>query len=327
VNSAYLLRLALLCCASFLLSYVAAATFVAVLAPAALRVAAEMKPRAAARFLYAMRMLPLIVSVLATIGLCIPSYLWLEPQGTPEKIGFACLFAALLSAALWCVSLTRAAASILHSRRWTRALPKSHRAIRMAGESCHVSLIEVEAPLLGLTGLFRSQVVLSRGVQRALSAEQLDAALRHENVHRTAHDNFKRLLLLLAPAIWPFSRALVALDRDWARLSEWAADDEATNGDVRMRLELAAALVCVAQLGNALRQPLLCASLVADDRDLAARVLRLIEGQATSPPKSPWYAPGLAISAALLTVCSATAAVLRPTTLYAVHQLLEHLLR
>lgn len=327
MNSAYLLRLALLCCASFLLIYVAAATFVALLAPAALRLAAGMNPRTAARFLYAMRMLPLIVSVLATIALCIPSYLWLEPQGTPEKIGFACLFAALLTATLWCVSLARAAASILHSSRWTRALPKSHRAIRLAGESCRVSLIEVEAPLLVLTGLFRSQVVLSRGVQRALSPEQLDAALRHEDVHRTARDNFKRLLVLLAPATWPFSGALLALERDWAKLSEWAADDEATHGDARMRLELAAALVSVAQLGNAPRQLLLSASLVADDRDLTARVLRLIEGKATSPSKSPWYAHGLAISAALLAVCAAAAVILRPATLYAVHQLLEHLLR
>jgi beta-lactamase regulating signal transducer with metallopeptidase domain len=327
VNSAYLLRLALLCCASFLLIYVAAATFVALLAPAALRLAAGMNPRTAARFLYAMRMLPLIVSVLATIALCIPSYLWLEPQGTPEKIGFACLFAALLTATLWCVSLARAAASILHSSRWTRALPKSHRAIRLAGKSCRVSLIEVEAPLLVLTGLFRSQVVLSRGVQRALSPEQLDAALRHEDVHRTARDNFKRLLVLLAPATWPFSGALLALERDWAKLSEWAADDEATHGDARMRLELAAALVSVAQLGNAPRQLLLSASLVADDRDLTARVLRLIEGKATSPSKSPWYAHGLAISAALLAVCATAAVILRPATLYAVHQLLEHLLR
>jgi hypothetical protein len=137
----------------------------------------------------------------------------------------------------------------------------------------------------------------------------------------------KRLLLLLAPGIWPFSRALVALERDWARLSEWAADDEATSGDARMQLELAAALVCVARLGNAPPQPLLSTSLIADDRDLAARVLRLIAGKAASTSNWPGYAHGLAVSAALLTVCGATAAILRPATLYAVHQLLEHLLR
>jgi len=327
VNFAYLSRLALLCCASFLLIYLAAEIFVAVIAPAALRLTAGMRPRAAARFLYNMRVLPLALSGLVTTALCVPSYLWLEPQDTPERVGLACLFAALMTVALWCVSLTRAATAILRSRRWMRDLPKSHLEICVAGASCHVSLVAVEAPLLGLTGLLRSQVVLSARVLRALSAEQLDAALRHERVHRTARDNFKRLLLLLAPGIWPFSRALVALEREWARLSEWAADDEATNGDARMRLELAAALVCVAQLGNAPRQPLLCTSLVADDRDLAARVLRLIDGKATSPAKSPWYAHGLPISAALLTVCGMAAAILRPTTFYTVHQLLERLLR
>ena len=65
MNSAYLLRLALLCCASFLLIYVAAATLVAVLARAALRFTAGMRPRAAARFLYNMRVLPLASSLAA----------------------------------------------------------------------------------------------------------------------------------------------------------------------------------------------------------------------------------------------------------------------
>jgi Zn-dependent protease with chaperone function len=327
VNPAYLLRLALLCCVSFLLIYVATAMFVAVLAPAAFRLAAGMRPRAAARFLYTMRMLPLIVSVFVTISLCVPSYLWLEPQGAPEKVGFLCLLTALMTATLCCVALTRATASILRSNRWTRALPKSHPALAPAGASCPVALVELEAPILGFTGLLRPQVVLSRGVLRALSAEQLHAALRHEQVHHAARDNFKRLLLLLAPGMWPFSRALVALEREWARLSEWAADDEATNGDARTRLELAAALVCVAQLGLAPPQPRLCTALVADDRALAARVLRLIEGKATSPAKSRWHAHGLSISVTLLAACATAAVILRPATLYAMHQLLEHLLR
>jgi BlaR1 peptidase M56 len=328
MNFAYLLRLALLCCASFFLIYAAAALVAAMFVPAALGFAAGMKPRAAARFLYSVRVLPLILSGLVTTALCVPSYLWLEPQGTPEKVGLVCLFAALLTAALWCVSLTRAATAILRSGRWMRDFPKSHLEICVAGAACHVSLLAVEAPLLGLTGLLRPQVVLSAQVLRALSAEQLHAALRHEHVHRIACDNFKRLLLLLAPAVWPFSGALAALEREWLKLSEWAADDEATKGDARIRLELAAALVCVAQLGIAPRRPLLCTSLVADDRDLAARVLRLIEGQAASQAKkSPWYVQGLAGSAALLAVCGTTAAFLRPATLYAVHRLLEYLVR
>lgn len=327
MNSAYLLRLALLCCASFLLIYLATAMFVAALAPAAFRLAAGMRPRAAARFLYTMRMLPLIIPVFVTIMLCVPSYLRLEPQGTPERVGLACMLTALLTAAFCCASLTRATAAILRSNGWTRGLPKSHPALDAAGAACPISLVELEAPILGLTGLLRPQVLLSRGVLRALSAEQLDAALRHEQVHHAARDNFKRLLLLLAPGIWPFSSALVALEHEWARLSEWAADDEATNGDVGVQLELAAALVCVAQLGVAPRQPLFCTSLVADDRDLAARVLRLIEGKATSPAKLRWCAHGLAISATLLAVCAIAVVILRPATLYVVHQVLEHLLR
>ena len=38
-----------------------------------------------------------------------------------------------------------------------------------------------------------------------LSAEQLEAALRHEYVHRGAFDNFKRLAVLLAPLMFCLS--------------------------------------------------------------------------------------------------------------------------
>jgi hypothetical protein len=40
-----------------------------------------------------------------------------------------------------------------------------------------------------------------------------------------------------------------------------------------------------------------------------------------------WCAHGLAISATLLAVCAIAVVILRPATLYVVHQVLEHLLR
>jgi hypothetical protein len=328
VNSTYLLRLVLLCCASFFLVYLAASLAVALLAPAVIRVATSMAPRAAARLLFSARMLPLILAALVMLALCLPSYLWLEPQNTPENVGIGCLLAAFMAVGLASVSLMRAGSTIIRSNVWTRNLATACRVIRVPVESCEVSLVEMDAPLLGLAGVLRPQVVVSTAVLRALSPEQFGAALRHEQVHRTARDNFKRLLLILAPEVWPLSARFTEFERQWTKFSEWAADDEATNDDARKRLDLAAALLCVARLGSPPRQGELCTSLVADDHDFAARVLRLVEDPAPTSARSLTRIPTFFLSgAALLAVCGMAAAILRPTALYAVHRLLEQLIR
>ena len=105
-----------------------------------------------------------------------------------------------------------------------------------------------------MVGAFRPQFVISRNVLETLSPEELDCAIRHERAHRTSADNFKRLLLLLAPDVLPFlTNAFSALDRSWITFSEWAADDSAVANDLQRSLSFAGALVHVAQMGAAPR--------------------------------------------------------------------------
>jgi Zn-dependent protease with chaperone function len=314
--SPYSLRLLLLCFAAFFLVHAALSLAARAVAPGALRLAQQLRPRAATRLLLTLRLLPLLLSLFVVLGLCLPSYLWLEPADSGERVGVACLLAAALGIALWSISLARvfrsAALSFSNVRRWRRLGAES----RLEGSRLPVLVLDGEAPLLALAGLLRPRIVISRGVLRALTPEQLDAALGHECEHWSSRDNLKRLLLLLAPDALPFTRIHAMLDRSWARFSEWAADDRAVEGNCRRSLSLASALVRVART----------ASLVDNDEDLSLRVDRLLHASPRRENSLDRLRPLLA-GAALATIAAATALLLHPATLYSVHRLLEHLVR
>ena len=68
-----------------------------------------------------------------------------------------------------------------------------------------------------LAGLFRPQLVISRGVVDSLPPEQLAAALEHERGHMIGRDNLKRLALLLVPGLLPGIHGFGGLESAWAR--------------------------------------------------------------------------------------------------------------
>ncbi|HJX96969.1 MAG TPA: hypothetical protein VJ324_15190, partial [Candidatus Acidoferrum sp.] len=78
----YLLRLSCLCFASFFVLNAAAGLIVRISSRSAIRFAESRTPGTAARFLIALRMLPFALATLFVVGLCVPSYLWLEPSAT-----------------------------------------------------------------------------------------------------------------------------------------------------------------------------------------------------------------------------------------------------
>ena len=323
---AYLSRLLCLCLASFFLVHLALGLAAWIFAPAAVRLAERMRPRLAVRFLFALRLAPVALALFAVLALCVPSYLWLEPETTGEQVGLACFAMAILGAAVWSISFARVIRALADSVRITRHYQMAGRATFVPGELSPALVIEDEAPLLALAGVIRPQLIISRGVLRALSAEQLDAALRHEDAHRASRDNLKRLLFLLAPEILPFSRSFAALERSWTRLTEWATDDKATGGDPRHAVSLAAALVGVARLGASLRLSFLLSSLVAGDRDLSARVERLLH--AGRQQENPTGRMRSVVAVTALLMAGALASVLFvPATLASVHRILEQLLR
>jgi beta-lactamase regulating signal transducer with metallopeptidase domain len=322
----YLLRLLCLCFASFFGLNAAASLLATISSRFAIRFAETRASATAARILFALRMLPFALASLFVLGLCVPSYLWLEPAATAERAGILCVVLGFLGAAIWSASIARTVHSLFASLRHNRLCRSVGQETRLSGNSSPIVLIEDEAPVLALSGLLRPQLLISRGVLRMLSAEELDAALRHEHAHRTSHDNAKRLLLLLAPDIFPFVRSLRLLEHGWSKYAEWAADDQAAAGDSSRALSLAAALVHVARMSAAPRLPFLSTPLLVGDRDLSARVDRLLHADAMPLPHASKIQTGLRAVGFLL-AGGLAALLLAPSALSSVHELLELLLR
>jgi Zn-dependent protease with chaperone function len=321
--SPYLFRLLSLSLASFFLLNAALSLLVRVFSQSALRFADRRTPSAAARLLLTLRLLPFVLATLFVLVLCVPSYLWLEPAVAAERIGVACVVLAFLGAATWCLSLTRAAQAVVASIRHNQLAAAAGKTTQLLGNPSEVVVVEQEAPLLAMSGLLRPRLLISRNLLNSLSPEALAAALSHEHAHRTSRDNGKRFLILLAPDIFPFIRPLKVLERNWSKFTEWAADDQAAAGDPFRALSLAAALVRVARMGSAPRLPYLATSLLACDRDLAARVDRLLHPSPlprshTSPARFPLRTASLLFASSL-----ALLLLLAPPTLAVVHQLLE----
>jgi hypothetical protein len=298
----YLLRLLCVCLASFFVLHALFALAVSAVAPLVIGRAERMRARAGARLLLVLRLLPAGLAAAVVAAVCAPSYLWLEPGASKEEVGLGFLAVALAGGGLWLAGMARAVRAAVRSTRWLRDCPR---------------LIESDAPVLMLAGVVRPRLVVSRGVVGALAPEQLAVALRHEWAHRLAHDNLKRLLLLALPDVLPRVHGLRMVDRAWARLAEWAADDRAVGANSERSLALAAALVRVARMGTSPQHPAVATSLMADGRDLAARVDRLLHPAPAPDASRAWLVGGAACGLAL------TAAALHPATLRAAHGLME----
>jgi hypothetical protein len=290
--ASYAVRLVCLSLAVFLLVHTVLGAAVASIAPALVRWTERMRPRNAARLLLIARLSPAAAGLFVVLAFCIPSYLWLEPEAGAEEIGWLCVFAAIAAAALWGRAAVNLSRALLRSARYARYCERT------------------EAPVLMLTGVLRQRLVVSRVIRETLTSDQLDAALRHEQAHRRAHDNFKRLLQAATPRLPGFA----VLERAWSRISEWAADDDAVAGDVGRALCLADALVRVARLGAVPAE----ISFLGDGRDLAHRIERLLYPRTYAPSRGR-------LIAAVATVVSAIAIVALGPTLESAHRLLEQL--
>lgn len=316
--SNYWPRLIWLALASFFLLHLLLASALAVVAPIAFRFAARLQPRKGARLLFTLRLLPSALSAAIVAVVCIPSYVWFEPETSAEKIGPLCMAAACL-AILYLIgsailALRSATQSFRHMRRWKRQASPEVLADTPA------LVIDSNLPFLALAGILRPTLIASHALLTTLSAAELDAAVRHEQAHRASCDNLKRLLMHCAPGLLPFVPGLTAFEPAWAKLTERAADDQSTAGNPGRALFLADALVRVARCVPLPQASPLVTPLLPEGSDLGQRVDRLLHPSPagiSSPSRLPL---------ALAAVCFCLVA-LQPYTLRMAHEFLECLVR
>ena len=322
----YYLRLLCLCFATFFVAHAVSWLMVRSIASTALRIAETVRPGWSSRLLFGLRMAPAAITLFLVVGFCVPSYVWLEPDIASERVGFACLLAAMLGAAVWAVALLRGFSAVARTARYVRVCQSNGVETTVGQDAAHVLVLNDDVPLMAVAGVMHPCLVVSQSVMAALSEEQKEAAFRHETAHRVSRDNLKKFLFLLAPDIVPFVSGLSNLERGWAKFTEWAADDQAVDGDPQRALSLASALVKVAKMGVQPTPSYLLSSLVDDDRDLETRVDRLLREPAyAEKPLAPLIAFGRNAS---LIVAGITATILLwPESLGGIHRLLEHLVQ
>lgn len=189
-----------------------------------------------ARFLYMVRMTPLLGAIVAALWFELPSFLYFEPKGLEEQLGAWPLVLSALSfvfaaSVVWqTVSVCRRTSDLC--RHWTGGLPAVQER-----QGLPVFTTNAFAPPMAVAGIRDPQLLLSPALLQTLEQSELERAMAHEAAHVRHWDNLRKLGLLLCR--FP---GMAELERRWADASEFAADESAV-GSKREALDLASALV------------------------------------------------------------------------------------
>lgn len=290
----------------------------------------DRSPAAAADILFALRVLPLFLAFLFTVGFALPAFLRLEPHASGEMISAKLMVLAAAGALVLSAMMARGA-RMLWATAQVEKLWRAHARLEtliVAGKQVRFYSVDCPSPLLAVTGFFRARIFVSRDVLRLLSRGELQAAVAHEMDHVRRFDNLKQFVLNLTRLP---RRLRGSHDSRWGQASEIAADAGSLARGASA-LDLASALVKIGSLqrGPISREPLAASHLVPDlpGSPLEARILRLqrvLEGDSCCHSKPTIAGGWRVIFMIALSVALYVAAV--STVLPAIHEALEFLVR
>ena len=267
--------------------------------------------------LFALRVLPLLGALAATLLFTLPSFLWLEPRSVNEPLsplaavlgGFCALVltAGIVSAV---VALRRTSCAV---REWLRSATELDSASEVP-----VFRTGSTAPVLTVAGVFSPHVLVSKQAVSMLTPEELRSALNHEMAHVRRRDNLRKLIYRFA-----WFPGMRALESAWGEAAEMAADDAAVSS-ANDALDLAAALIKLSRSLPSSSAPALTTALVHSSAAcLSARVERLSSWPKFSP-REAHRRPGVY---AMLAAAAVALLLAYPTALTVTHEITEWLMR
>lgn len=266
---------------------------------------------------------PPMLAALITLMLFVPAWIGYEPVPTSERAGIRLLLLAAASALGLLAATWRSWRLVGDTNRLLREWNRTASSFAIPGTDVRAASIENAFPTMAVVGILRPQLFVVDQLRSALSPEELSIAAAHELAHARRGDNLRRAAMLASRALLPLPGTAL-LDRDWARASELAADDEAATERPEAALDLASALVKIARLAaDRTTRPAPGASFVTGDgaATIEERV-RLLAERAEQPSQRNEgrvnrFAPALAAAAMLAFVAVA------PSLWPSVHRLVE----
>lgn len=227
----------------------------------------RVREKSLADLLFALRVFPLVASVVITFAFVVPSFDLLEPRAIDEGMGSTPLalgICALLLIACGCFRVITAQTKTSRVvARWLEgARPMD------AGAQTVTFRSRREAPPLTLVGVRKPRVLVSESTVALLSDDELHIALKHELAHMQSRDNLKKLVFRFCP--FP---GMAKLESAWSQAAELAADDAAVS-KLDDAVDLAAALVKLSRLVPVEAAPVCTVGFVTGS--ISARVTRLL---------------------------------------------------
>lgn len=242
------------------------------------RAQAPASPLDRATFLFHLRLLPLVASLLWA-SLAMFSFFFFEPRAENERIGAVLIGVSSLGFALLFAAAVRVSIAVIRHRGLVRVWLRGATPIALPGIHIPALAIDTTFPVVAVVGILRPRLVIARCVLDACPAEELAAILDHERGHITRRDNARRMLLLALPDPLSWIRVGRAIDAEWHDAAEEVADEAPGDGRGDAgRVALAAALVRVARMvppGETLSE--LPASALYRGEPLERRVRRLLD--------------------------------------------------
>ena len=160
-----------------------------------------------AAILFALRILPLLASVIITFALVAPSFQLLEPRPINEGMGAIPLALGVCALLLIACGFFRAIAAQIRTTRVVTRWLEGARPLKVNANSTVTFQSRRETPPLIVVGVRNPRILVSESTVALLTHDELRMALKHELEHMKSRDNLKRLILVFCPSVKRLTQA------------------------------------------------------------------------------------------------------------------------